>query len=43
MCDVRVTDRFTCKELRERLETNNYTDAAKWVKMIWTCFKKGQE
>jgi len=36
MCSVKVTDRFTCSELRERLGIDdiNYSDTATYVKMV---------
>jgi len=44
-CDDKVTDRFTCNELRDRdkEQINDYSATAKCVEMVWTCFKKTQE
>ena len=47
MCGIKVTDRFTCSELRER-EKRGIDDIITVlqlhkVKMVWACFKKGRE
>ena len=41
MCGVKLKDRASNKELRERLSGHNIATAAKQVTMVWTCVAKG--
>ena len=44
ICGVKISVRFTCSELRERLGIDVIiTVVQKQVKMVWACFKKGRE
>jgi len=44
MSSVKVEDRFTHSELRERLGMGYIiSDTATWVKMVRACFKKVRE
>jgi len=48
MCGVKDVQRGSqCRSYCELTETKNrrynYSDATTYVKMVWTCFKKGRE
>jgi len=44
MCGGKITDRFSSSEVREIMNIwYNYNDTVTQVKIVWTCFTKGQE
>jgi len=43
MLRIKVTDSFTCSELRETTGIDEYSDTVTQVKMVWACSKKGRE
>jgi len=41
MCGIKITDRFSTSEFRERLGIDDIiTVIQQQVKMVWACFKK---